>query len=59
MIKHLPSVSFADIIFEAKETGDFFRSAIAQFPPFGDGFRAGLLVHLYMARLNLKINQFQ
>ena len=50
---------FSENILEAKEAGDFFRSSVDQFPNFGDGFRASIHLHLYLAHLNLKIYQFQ
>lgn len=48
-----------DNIYDAKEAGDFFRSSIEQFPNGGDGFRACIHLHLYLAGINLKIYQFQ
>ena len=55
----LQEKQFLEIIADAKEVGDFFRTAMSQFPSFGDGFRAGIIVHLYMAQVNLKMFQFQ
>ena len=46
---NLQATPFLETIADAKEVGDFFRLAMSQFPSFGDGFRAGIIVHLYMA----------
>ena len=59
MVSALPSTSFSENMLEAKEAGDFFRSSVDQFPNSGDGFRACIHLHLYMALLNLKLYQFQ
>lgn len=50
---------FMECMVDAREVGDLFRAAMSQFPPFGDGFRAGIIVHLYLAQLNMKVFQFQ
>ena len=49
---------FMECMTDAREVGDLFRAAMSQFPSFGDGFRAGIIVHLYMAQLNMKVFQF-
>ena len=59
LIQTLAVTSFVENMIEAKEAGDFFRTANDQFPDHGDGFRASIHLHVYMASLNLKIFQFQ
>ena len=58
MVTNLPGRTFSENMLQAKEAGDFFRSSVDQFPNQGDGFRACLHLHLYMATLNLKLFQF-
>lgn len=55
MLKDLNHSLFVENLLEVKEAGDFFRSANDQFPLYGDGHRASINMHLYMATMNLKI----
>ena len=58
MVTNVIGSTFSENMLQAKEAGDFFRSAVDQFPNQGDGFRACIHLHLYIAALNLKLYQF-
>ena len=58
MVTNLIGSTFSENMLHAKEAGDFFRSAVDQFPNLGDGFKACIHLHLYIATLNLKLFQF-
>ena len=58
MRDNLSNTIFAENISDAKEAGDFFAFAVDHFPLFGDGFRACIVLQLYMAQINLKVFQF-